>query len=128
MSAQFTTTKDSFNQGVRELFLQRTRRLLKLLKNNAPENIISNEINLLYSDLPAFDTEYKKFVSDRAEKDIAAVKIRFGLCKSSGCYNSSKKGQGGLCKKCHGNSADYEAFFQELVKRVEKTHEEVEAV
>lgn len=127
MSAQFTTTKESFNQGIRELFLQRTRRLLKLLKNNAPENIIFNEINLLHDDLPAFDADYKKFISDRAEKDIAAVKSRFGLCKNSGCYNPSKKGEDGLCKKCHNNTADYEAFFQELVKRVEKA-QEVEAV
>lgn len=128
MSAQCTATRDSFNQGIRELFLQRTRRLLKLLKNNAPETIIFNEINMLYSDLPAFDADYKKFVSERAEKDIVVVKSRFGLCKNSGCYNPTKKIQDGLCKECQNSCADYEVFFQELVKRAQKAPEEVEVV
>lgn len=118
-------TKFNFELEVRNVLLQRARRLVKLLKSNAPSSIIMSEIKLLQLDLPVFDRDYKNYVMKGIDDEIGKAKGRYGLCSQEGCYNHVQvNSDNKVCSDCNHDFSDFDAIFEKFVNQLKKVKQD----
>jgi len=111
-------TKVAFELEMRNILLQRARRLVKLLKSDAPSTLIVHEIKLLQTDLPAFDKDYKSCMLQSVDAEVGKIKQKYGFCSSKDCYNPVR-GEG-LCEDCNHEFSEFDAVFEKFVTQLQK--------
>lgn len=115
--------EDQYKKKVLRLMLLRGRRLLKLIKLNAPELILCNEVNMLHNMLPLLGKSFKASVELEADRQIGIQKNLLDYCSTPNCFNRCSSEQ---VEKEHGKLLCQECneLLQEKYKAWEKAWDE----
>lgn len=121
--------EEEYRKKVLRLMMHRGRRLLKLLKLNAPDLIICNEVNMLHDMLPLLGNSFKASVEQEAERQIGIQKNLMDYCSTATCFNRcspeqiEKEHGKHLCQECndilHEKYKAWEKAWDESVDEIE---------
>jgi len=80
-------------QQLRQIALRqlenRSARLIKLIKLNAPLAIICREVKLLQKPIALLEEEFVELYRSKAQAKIAKAKNEAGFCSKKGCLNEA---------------------------------------
>lgn len=121
--------EEEYKKKVLRLMMHRGRRLLKLIKLNAPDLILCNEVNMLHDMLPLLGNSFKTSVEQEADRQIGIQKNLLDYCSNPTCFNMCSSEQvekehgKHLCQECNQLLAEkykaWEKAWDESVQEIE---------
>jgi hypothetical protein len=106
------TGAQRFRRKVLGLMMHRSKRLRSLIRLDAPDIILCNEISMLHKMMSMLDG-YAGFLENEAAKEMSKHKNRMGLCARKACFKPMYEGDENsegevLCLSCWNKRKQYE--------------------